>query len=85
MKRFKHTERTAKIFNNILNDYWKIHSDGELEKRHLSYDNYQNMGFMIDGLRFEGSIEINDENIANYFGSFGCLIERIADRFRVSL
>lgn len=82
---FKHTDETAEIFNNMLHDYQKIDSDSELEKRKLSYDTYKNMGFIIDCLRFDGKMTIDDKSLADYFQGFGFTVKRIANQYMISL
>lgn len=73
---FKHTEGTIKLFNSILNDYKRIKSDSELEKRGLLYNDYKNLGYIIDCLRYDGKASYyGNENIKNYFKNLGCIIE----------
>ena len=85
MKTFKHTDKTAEIFNNMLHDYQKIDSDSELEKRKLSYDAYKNMGFIIDCLRYDGKTTIDDKSLANYFRSFRILVSLNNNIYTISL
>lgn len=84
-EKFKHTDKTAEIFNNMLRDYQKIDSDSELEKRKLSYDTYKNMGFIIDCLRFDGKATINDKLLADYFQSFGFTVAQSNNEYVISL
>lgn len=82
---FKHTDKTAEIFNNMLHDYQKIDSDSELEKRKLSYDTYKNMGFLIDCLRFDGKVTIDDKSLADYFQGFSFTVKQNDDQYMISL
>lgn len=38
MAKFKHTERTAKIYNSIIKEYREINSDSDLEAIGIDYD-----------------------------------------------
>ena len=76
MAKYKHTEKTANLFNKILNDYNKIQSDSELEERGLLYVDYNELGFLIDCLRYEGETVTQTENITKYFKNLGCVIKR---------
>ena len=74
-KVFEHTEGTIKLFNSILNDYKRIQSNSELEKRGLMYEDYKNLGYIIDSLRYNGEAPTYGvENIKNYFKNLGCVI-----------
>ena len=74
---FKHTEGTIKLFNSILNDYKKIQSNSELRKRKLLYDDYKNLGYIIDSLRYDGKASTYGiESIKNYFKNLGCTIKK---------
>lgn len=83
MKTFEHTDKTAEMFNNMLHDYQKIESDGELEKRGLSYDSYKYMGFPIDQLRFDGKTTVKEKDLADYFEKFGFIVNQKEDQYIV--
>jgi hypothetical protein len=85
MSTFKHTDKTAEVFNNMLHDYQKIDSDSEVEKRKLSYDTYKNMGFIIDCLRYDGKTTIDDKSLAEYFQSFGFTVSLNDNIYTISL
>lgn len=75
MEKYKHTQETAKLFNKVLEDYHKIQSDSDLEKRNISYSDYQSLGLLIDCLRYNGRISV-DSSIKSYFQNLGCIIEK---------
>lgn len=87
MKRFKHTERTTKIFNLIIKAYREIESDSDLKKYGLTYDDYKSneLGLILDGLRFYGEIETDNERIVKWLSSYGCNVYMISDRWKIEL
>lgn len=84
MRKFKHTDRTAKIFNGMLHDYQGINSDSDLEKRKLSYDTYKYMGFPIDQLRYDGETVVKNKDFADYLQRFGFNVNQQSDGYFVS-
>lgn len=40
MAKFKHTERTRKIYNSIIKEYREISSDSDLVAIGIDYDDY---------------------------------------------
>lgn len=85
MAKFKQTTETAEKFNNMLHDYQNIDSDSALEQRKLSYDTYRNMGFLIDCLRYDGSVTVDDESLVDYFKSFGFSESKIDAGYLINL
>jgi len=85
MERFKHTEETAKLFNKVIGDYWEIGSNKDLAKRHLSYSDYQSLGFLLDSLRFYGQTKTAIKSVADYFSKLGCAVTYRGIVYAVSL
>ena len=75
MEKYQHTEETVKLFNKVINDYKEIQSDSELEKRNISYSDYESLGFLMDSLRYNGKTSTHTESIKDYFKNLGCVIE----------
>ena len=87
MEKFKHTEQTKKVFNTIIEAYSAINSDSDIEQHGLTYDDYKSndLGLILDGLRFEGEIETDNERIAKWLKSFNCNVCIIANGWKVQL
>lgn len=85
MKEFKHTVKTRKLFNKIISDYKNIESDRDLTRRKLSYSDYQSLGYLLDGLRYEGKAETFIQSLASYFKKLGCQVELKTVNYEIRL
>lgn len=56
MAKFKHTERTRKIYNSIIKEYREISSDSDLVALGIDYNDYRSseLGLLLDSLRLNG-------------------------------
>lgn len=85
MRKYNHTQETIELFNKVLNDYNNIQSDSDLEKRNISYSDYQSLGFLVDCLRYSGETSTHTESIRVYFKNLGCVIEECNNVYIVKL
>jgi hypothetical protein len=85
MERYNHTNDTIELFNKVLNDYFEIQSDNDLEERKISYSDYNNLGILIDSLRYEGKTLTHTESIRGYFENLGCVIDKVDNNFIAKL
>ena len=89
MERFKHTESTAEVYNQIIKEYREIDSDSALEALGLEYEDYKGgeLGLVLDGLRFMGESVTSSERVANWLKSRGCKVVEgaIEGTWKVSL
>ena len=79
MGRFAHTEKSAEVYNRIIKEYREIDCDSKLEALGLEYSDYRNeLGLVLDGLRFYGKATTGSERVAKWLESRGCIICRTA-------
>ena len=83
--KYNHNEKSIKLLNSIIYNYKEIESDKDLRTRKLSYSDYQNLGFLIDTLRYEGKANTFIKSIADYFKKLGCKVELQEIQYIISL
>ncbi len=79
--RFKHTEKTAAIYNAMIRDYREISCDSDLEKIGIEYEEYRSSetGLFLDRLRFDGWATTSFENVAKWAENRGCHVVKVGE------
>lgn len=87
MAKFKHTERTVKIYNSIIKEYREINSDSDLEAIGIDYDDYRSseLGLLLDSLRFDGEGMTSSKKVAEWMKRRGCAVSSIGANWKVQL
>ena len=80
MAKFKHTERTVKIYNSIIKEYREINSDSDLEAIGIDYEDYR-----LDSLRFNGEGMTSSKKVAEWMKRHSCNVYLIGDDWKVQL
>lgn len=68
MERIKLTVAQSLRLSNILQDYWDIESDSDLEKNQISYSDYQSMGLQLADLLYTGQTRVTQKSLAEWYG-----------------
>lgn len=86
-QRFKHTERTAQIYNSMIKEYREIICDSDLERVGLTYEEYKSsdFGFFLDMLRYEGWAITASRNVSEWAKRHGCNVYMIDSDYKVEL
>lgn len=87
MTKFKHTERTVKIYNSIIKEYREISSDSDLEAIGIDYEDYRSseLGLLLDSLRFNGEGMTSSKKVAEWMKRRSCNVYLIGDNWKVQL
>lgn len=87
MAKFKHTERTRKIYNSIIMEYNEISSDRNLVAIGIDYDDYlgPELGLLLDSLKLNGEGMTSSKRVAEWMKRHSCNVYRIADNWKVQL
>lgn len=87
MAKFKHTERTVKIYNSIIKEYREINSDSDLEAIGIDYEDYRSseLGLLLDSLRFNGEGMMSSKKVAEWMKRHSCNVYLTGDDWKVQL
>lgn len=87
MAKFKHTERTRKIYNSIIKEYREISSDSDLVALGIDYNDYRSseLGLLLDSMRLNGEGMTSSKRVAEWMKRHSCNVYRIADNWKVQL
>ena len=62
-------------YNNALQAYTEIAASSDLEENNITYAEYGEMGFILDGLYYDGKAQTVHTGIKNFFERFGMKTE----------